>query len=219
MIRSPGYAPLRALTTAERVALKGDTGARGETGPTAPVGPKGETGSTGAAGPAGAKGETGLTGSVGATGTQGPAGTTGSIGPQGVAGPTGLTGPTGPTGATGPSFSISSPTITALTTAQMTGTAFQPRLAGQCGMNLTAAITNASLLNIMTTITVSVSSAQAGPFVTVAVLALTLNAAGVGVGDAATGTILVPSGHWVRITRQDINILSTIVMNRIVWSL
>ena len=94
-----------------------------------PQGPQGERGLQGEAGAAGADG---------APGEAGPAGVAGPQGAQGPAGNAGSPGTTGPQGATGASFALTAPADAALTTAQMTGTAFQPRAGGQCAVNLTA---------------------------------------------------------------------------------
>lgn len=109
--------------------LKGETGAKGDTGetgaqgPTGPQGPKGdtgETGATGAQGPKGDKGDTGATGpqgpkgdkgDTGATGAQGPQGETGPAGPTGPQGPQGIQGETGPQGPQGPKGDAGSITV------------------------------------------------------------------------------------------------------------
>lgn len=107
MIRSPGYSSPRALTAAERAALKGDTGTTGPKGDTGAAGPKGDTGAKGESGASGSKGDTGLTGAKGDqglkgdTGSQGAKGDTGSQGLKGDAGSAGAKGDTGSAGAKG----------------------------------------------------------------------------------------------------------------------
>lgn len=84
-------------TTVLLLAVYGNTGATGATGP------QGEKGETGSQGPQGEKGETGSQGPKGDTGEQGPKGDTGATGPQGPQGATGPQGPQGIQGIQGPS--------------------------------------------------------------------------------------------------------------------
>lgn len=174
-------------------------GPQGPAGPQGATGPTGATGAQGATGPQGPKGDTGSTGATGATGSQGPQGATGATGPAGA------------------SFSITAPTVSALTAGEKNGTAFQPRAGGPCAVNITGNLTG--LLNAATAITVAISATQNGTYTTVSLFSLTLNAVGVGVSDASTGTILVPSGWWVKVTQTGVSILANISMNRIVWNL
>lgn len=111
-----GVAPTPGTNTAnwKYLAVKGDTGLKGDkgdtgdTGPVGAAGPKGDTGDigpAGATGPAGPEGDPGPTGVAGPAGDTGPAGATGPAGPEGEPGPTGEPGPagaTGPAGAVGP---------------------------------------------------------------------------------------------------------------------
>ncbi len=129
------------------------------------------------------------------------------VGPQGVA---------GTNGTNGTSFAVGNPTVTALTTAEKNGTAFQPRAGGPCMVNVTGAMTG--LLNVSSAITVSISATQNGTYVPVSLFSLTLNLAGIGISDAATGAFLVPSGWWVKVTQTGVSLLANIAMNRIVWN-
>jgi len=81
--------------------MPGETGPRGNTGPTGPQGIPGITGNTGPTGPQGIPGITGNTGPTGPQGIPGITGNTGPTGPQGIPGITGNTGPTGPQGIPG----------------------------------------------------------------------------------------------------------------------
>lgn len=120
------YAPVFALSEADKNALVGPSGpqgpqgpageAGGPPGPTGPTGPAGgPTGPTGPAGATGATGPSGASGATGPSGLQGPSGPSGSVGATGIVGstgPTGLDGATGPRGfsgdigATGPSGAV-----------------------------------------------------------------------------------------------------------------
>lgn len=212
MIRSQGY------------------GFEGPSGATGPQGPTGSAGSAGSAGPQGAqgvKGDTGATGPVGAAGSQGvkgDTGATGAAGANGSTGPTGLTGatgPTGPTGATGPagaSFNLAAPTVTALSTAEKNGTAFQPRAGGPCSVNITGSLSG--VLNVLSSITIATSPTQTGTYTTVSIFSLFAAAlSGNGVPDSNSGSFLVPAGHWVKVTQTGVSVLGNIAMNRIVWNL
>ena len=89
----------------EKLALHGEVGVAGPTGPEGPTGPAGAEGPTGPAGAEGPTGPAGATGTAGATGPAGATGTAGATGPAGAEGPTGpagAEGPTGPAGAEGP---------------------------------------------------------------------------------------------------------------------
>ena len=213
----------------------------GPQGPQGEVGPKGDSGPQGEPGVQGIQGNVGPTGPAGATGSVGPAGTaaTVSIGTvtTGVAGssalvtnsgsasvavfnftiPRGDVGATGATGPAGASFSITAPTVTTLTAGQKNGTAFQPRPGGPCAVNITANLTG--VLNVASAITVGLSSTSGGTYTTVALMSLTVNVAGVGVADTNTGTILVPAGHWVKVTQTGVGILSNIAMTAVRWDL
>ena len=92
------------------VGYLGDTGPRGDmgpsgiegaTGPRGNTGPLGVTGITGPRGPTGATGRDGRQGDTGATGPMGPTGDNAGTGPEGPTGATGINRPAGPTGATG----------------------------------------------------------------------------------------------------------------------
>lgn len=216
-IRSPGY------------GFEGPRGLTGPQGATGPAGPKGDTGGAGPVGPSGAKGDTGSTGPKGDTGIAGakgdagqqgqagPQGGQGQPGPQGATGPQGTQGPQGPQGSVGPSFTVAAPTVTALTAAQKNGTAFQPRADGPSMVNVTG--TMAGVTNVMTAVTVAVSPTQNGAYTTVGTFSLFIAVAGPAITDSGTGSFLVPSGHWVRVTQTGVSVLANIVMNRIVWNL
>lgn len=172
---------------------------------------------------AGPQGPQGPTGPAGAMGASGPAGPTGSTGAQGVkgdtgdVGATGSAGATGATGAAGPSFTVTAPTVTALSTGEKNGTAFQPRAGGPCMVNITGSLTG--VLNVMSSITVSVSPTSGGTYVPVALFTLFVAVAGTGVMDSSTGSLLIPAGHYVKVTQTGVSILANIAMNRIVWNL
>jgi len=200
------------------------TGPAGATGPAGPKGDTGATGPQGVAGPAGAKGDTGAAGATGSQGVAGPIGATGPQGSAGAAGPagaTGLTGPAGATGATGAagaSFNVSAPVVTALSTGEKNGTAFQPRASGPCSVNVTGSLTG--VLNALSSVTVATSPTQAGTYTTVSIFTLYAGAlSGNAVPDSNSGAFLVPTGHWVKVTQTGVSILGNIAMNRIVWSL
>lgn len=175
----------------------------------APQGPKGDAGATGPAGPSGASG------SAGAVGPQGIQGVAGPTGPMGA---TGATGSTGATGAAGASFNVGSPAVTALSTGEKNGTAFQPRAGGPCSVNITASLSG--VLNALSQITVATSATQAGTYTTVSLFTLYAGAlSGNAVPDSNSGAFLVPTGHWVKVTQTGVSILGNIAMNRIVWAI
>lgn len=132
-------------------------------------------------------------------------------------GPQGPAGATGPTGPTGPSFTVTSPTVTALTAGEKNGTAFQPRANGPSLVNVTASLSG--VLNVMTSVTVALSPTLNGTYVPVSLFALTVNVAGVGVADNASGSVLVPTGHYLKVTQTGVSILANVAMTRVVWSL
>jgi hypothetical protein len=112
---------------------------------------------------------------------------------------------------------VSGPTVTALTTGQKNGTAYQPRSDGPCMVNITASMSG--VLNVSTAITVAISATAGGSYTTVSLFSLTLNLAGIGISDAATGSFLVPAGWYVRVTQTGVSLLANINMNSIVWNL
>lgn len=112
---------------------------------------------------------------------------------------------------------LGAPVSTGLSTGEKNGTAFQPRSDGPCAVNILA--TMAGVLNVATAITVAISPTQSGTYTTVSLFSLTLNLAGIGISDNASGTILVPSGYWVKVTQTGASLLSNITMSRVVWSL
>jgi hypothetical protein len=85
----------------EKLALHGEVGVAGPTGPEGPTGPAGAEGPTGTTGPEGPTGPAGAEGPTGPAGAEGPTGPAGATGTAGATGPAGAEGPTGPAGATG----------------------------------------------------------------------------------------------------------------------
>lgn len=123
-----------------------------------------------------------------------------------------------PRGGYAPAFvALGAPTTTAFTSGEKNGTAFQPRAAGPCAVNVLA--TMAGVLNVATAITVAISPTQGGIYTPVSLFSLTLNLAGIGISDNASGTILVPTGYWVKVTQTGVSLLANITMSRVVWSL
>lgn len=114
-------------------------------------------------------------------------------------------------------IALQAPTVSALSAGEKNGTAFQPRAAGPCMVNITASVSG--VLNVASAITVAVSSTQSGTYTPVSLFSLILNAVGIGVSDSNTGSFLVPKGHWVKVTQTGVSILGNIAMNRIVWAL
>ena len=86
----------------EKLALHGEVGVAGPTGPEGPTGPAGAEGPTGTTGPEGPTGPAGAEGPTGPAGAEGPTGPAGATGTAGATGPAGAEGPTGPAGAEGP---------------------------------------------------------------------------------------------------------------------
>lgn len=105
--RCPAKTKLFPLAATAIKGDKGDTGARGETGPQGDKGATGDVGPQGAQGEKGDKGDTGETGPQGLQGEQGVAGDAGPQGPQGEQGATGPQGEAGPKGDAGATFSFS----------------------------------------------------------------------------------------------------------------
>lgn len=173
------------------------TGPQGETGPQGPQGIQGIQGATGATGPKGDKGDTGATGAQGPkgdTGSTGPTGAQGIQGIQGIQGATGATGATGAAGTNGTSFNAQAPVDQSFSY----GTGFQPRVGGPCCVNVQATLSGALGLN--ETLTVATSATVGGTYKTVAFIRLAVAILGL-VDDRSTGTILVPTGYYVKITR------------------
>lgn len=100
-----GNPPASSAIVWRPVAIKGEGGVTGATGPTGSAGQPGVTGATGSTGATGLPGVTGATGSTGALGATGATGSNGALGATGATGSTGangLPGESGATGATGP---------------------------------------------------------------------------------------------------------------------
>lgn len=114
-------------------------------------------------------------------------------------------------------FLVGAPTVTALSTGEKNGTAFQPRAAGPCFVNITASMSG--VLNTASAVTVALSPTSGGTYTTVSLFSLTLNVAGVGVSDSSSGCMFVPTGYWVKITQTGVSILGNVAMNRVVWNL
>lgn len=93
-----------------------------------------------------------------------------------------------------PSLSISAPTAAIAFTS---GTAFQPRSGGNCSINVQSSLSG--IVGVNGTVTVAMSSTQGGTYTTVGLSSLLIAATGV-VDNTNTGSVVVPSGYWVKIT-------------------
>lgn len=111
---------------------------------------------------------------------------------------------------------FAAPVVAALSAGEKNGTAFQPSANRPSFVNVTGKLSG--LLNVTSSVTVSIGPAQAGPWSEVALFTLTVNAAGVGVSDSNTGSFPVPDGWWARVTQTGVSLLGNVAMNRIVWT-
>jgi hypothetical protein len=117
----------------------------------------------------------------------------------------------------GLTLALAAPTVTALSTAEENGTAFQPRSDGPSMVNITAVMSG--VLNVQSAITVAIAATSGGTYTPVSYMTLFVGVAGTGVTDSASCSFLVPTGWFVKVTQTGVSVLGNIAMNRIVWAL